>query len=61
MQEGWKTDSTAVRGRFGTGTAFGTFGELLQGVHADNDLDFWLPSQSTEAQGRSFAPTHQAN
>ncbi|EGK06768.1 kinase [Kroppenstedtia eburnea] len=40
MQEGWKTDSTAVRGRFGTGTAFGTFGELLQGVHADNDLDF---------------------
>ena len=40
MQERWKTDGTAVRPRIGTGTAFGTFGELLQGVHADNDLDF---------------------
>ena len=40
MQERWKTDNTAVRRRMGTGTAFGTFGELLQGVHADNDLDF---------------------
>lgn len=40
MQEPWKTDHTAVRRRTGTGTAFGSFGELLQGVHADNDLDF---------------------
>ncbi|MCR8643268.1 kinase [Paenibacillus sp. N1-5-1-14] len=39
LQEQSKS-STAVQGSIGIGTAFGTFGELLQGMHVDNDLDF---------------------
>lgn len=40
MQKQLRSGDTTERGRMGTGTANGTFGELLQGVHADNDLDF---------------------
>ncbi|WP_166705516.1 kinase [Bacillus albus] len=55
MQKQWKT-GTLVSGEIGTGTSFGTFGELLQGVHADNNLDFLVTLPIKRYSRVEFAP-----
>ncbi|EEK69850.1 MULTISPECIES: GHMP family kinase ATP-binding protein [Bacillus cereus group] len=55
MQKQWKT-GTLVSGEIGTGTSFGTFGELLQGVQADNNLDFLVTLPIKRYSRVEFAP-----
>lgn len=49
--------STAT-GRIGLGTAFGTFGELLQGVLPDNNLDFLVTFPIAQWSTATFRPAN---
>ncbi|MFC4022123.1 kinase [Micromonospora sp. GCM10011542] len=47
----------APPGRLGVGTAFGTFGELLQGVLPDGDRDFLVTFPMAQWATATFRPT----
>lgn len=49
-------ESTQVSGKIGRGTSFGTFGELLQGVLADNELDFIVTLPINQYSQVEFSP-----
>lgn len=55
MQKQWKTN-TLVSGEIGKGISFGTFGELLQGANADNDLDFLVTLPIEQYSRAEFSP-----
>ncbi|MEV4657874.1 kinase [Micromonospora sp. NPDC049301] len=49
----------APTGRLGVGTAFGTFGELLQGVLPDGDRDFLVTFPMAQWATATFRPTNE--
>ncbi|MBT2605231.1 kinase [Bacillus sp. ISL-53] len=47
---------TLLSSKIGIGSSFGTFGELLQGVHPDNDLDFLVTLPIQTYSRAKFSP-----